>query len=283
MPEMSQTEPTMIDPIQACVALAQSCASGFAPRVGLVLGTGLGGLADEVVPVATLSYGELPGFPVPGVGGHAGRLVLGHLAGTPVALLHGRAHYYEHGRADVMKVPVRTLAGLGCATLLLTNAAGSLRPEMAPGSTMLVTDHINFTGVSPLFGEAGDNRFVDMVDAYDPALRRRLLAAAAATGVTLHEGVYIWFAGPSFETPAEIRAAGRLGADAVGMSTVPEVVLARHAKMKVAALSVITNFAAGMSEQTLSHLETLRVAARQGAEDIRRVLGAFLADGGHEG
>lgn len=283
MPEMSQTDPTMNDPVQASVALVQRHAPGFVPRVGLVLGTGLGGLADAIDPVATLPYGELPGFPLPGVGGHAGRLVLGHLAGTPVALLHGRAHYYEHGRADVMKVPVRTLARLGCEMLLLTNAAGSLRPQMPPGSTMLVTDHINFTGVSPLFGEAGDNRFVDMVDAYDPTLRRRLLEAAAASNVTLHEGVYIWFAGPSFETPAEIRAAARLGADAVGMSTVPEVVLARHAKMKVAALSVITNFAAGMGSEPLSHLETLRVAARQGAEDIRRVLHAFLADGSGAG
>ena len=268
--------------VQQCLALIRVKAPDFAPRVGLVLGSGLGGLADDVTPLASLPYRDLPGFPIPSVGGHVGKLVLGHIAGTPVALLHGRAHYYEHGRADAMKVPIRTLAGLGCDVLLLTNAAGSLRAEMAPGSVMLVTDHINFTGVSPLFGEIGDERFVDMVDAYDPGLRRRLLDTAATAGVTLHEGVYIWFAGPGFETPAEIRAAGRLGADAVGMSTVPEVVLARHARMKAIALSVITNFAAGMVEQKLSHLQTLRVAARRGAGDIRRLLNGFLADYGRE-
>jgi purine nucleotide phosphorylase len=267
----------MSDDIARCVSVVRAAAPGFAPRVGLVLGSGLGGLAGDVRAVATLSYGELSGFPLPGVGGHAGRLVLGHLAGTPVATLHGRAHYYETGRADAMKVPVRTLAALGCDTLVLTNAAGSLRPEMAPGSVMMVADHINFTGVSPLFGEPGDARFVDLVDAYDPGLRARFRQAAKAGGVTLHEGVYIWFAGPSFETPAEIRAAGRLGADAVGMSTVPEVVLARHAGIKVAALSVITNMAAGMSEEKLSHLETLRVAAQRGSEDVRRLLHGFLA------
>jgi len=269
----------MTDDVHKCLSLIRDRAPGFAPRLGLVLGTGLGSLADAVTPVATIPYGDLPGFPIPGVSGHAGQLLLGRIGTTPVALLHGRAHYYEHGRADVMKTPVRTLASLGCDTLLLTNAAGSLRPEMTPGSVMLVTDHINFTGVSPLFGEPGNDRFVDMVDAYDPTLRGRLKAAAVAGGVTLHEGVYIWFAGPSFETPAEIRAAGRLGADAVGMSTVPEVVLARHMKMKVAALSVITNLAAGMSDTPLSHLDTLRVAAARGAEDIRRTLLAFFADG----
>lgn len=268
----------MRDQIQESLALIRARAPGFAPRVGLVLGSGLGGLTDHVTPAAEILYRDLSGFPVPGVSSHAGKLVLGHVAGQAVALLHGRAHYYEQGRADAMKVPVRTLAALGCELLVLTNAAGSLRPEMAPGSVMLVTDHINFTGMSPLFGETGDDRFVDMVDAYDPDLRRRLLQAAAATDVVLHQGVYIWFAGPSFETPAEIRAAARLGADAVGMSTVPEVVLARHAGMKVVALSVITNLAAGLSEQKLNHLQTLRVAAQRGAADVRRLLGRFLAE-----
>ncbi|HJQ56207.1 MAG TPA: purine-nucleoside phosphorylase, partial [Vineibacter sp.] len=168
----------MADQVQACLALIRAHAGGFVPGAGLVLGSGLGGLADMVQPVATLSYADLPGFPVPSVGGHAGRLVLGHAAGTPVALLHGRAHYYEHGRADIMKVPVRTLAAMGCTQLLLTNAAGSLRTDMAPGSVMLVSDHINFTGQSPLFGETGDGRFVDMSDAYDPDLRQRFKSVA---------------------------------------------------------------------------------------------------------
>ncbi len=203
--------------------------------------------------------------------------MLGRIGGTPVAVLQGRAHYYEHGRADAMKVAVRTLARLGCETLICTNSAGSLRREMGPGSVMLVTDHINFAGQSPLFGETGNDRFVDMVG----RVRSARCAAAHATsrprsGITLHKGVYIWFAGPTFETPAEIRAAERLGADAVGMSTVPEVILARHAGMKVAALSVITNFAAGMSDEKLSHEATL-ATSRLAADAVRRLLNEFVA------
>ncbi|MBI3452634.1 MAG: purine-nucleoside phosphorylase [Rhodospirillales bacterium] len=265
--------------IDQSLATIRARAPGFMPRLGVVLGSGLGSFADDIKPVAVIPYGDLPGFPTPGIGGHAGRLVLGHLAGTPIAALQGRAHYYEHGRADTMKVAVRSLAQLGCKTLLLTNAAGSLRPDMAPGSLMLIADHINFAGVSPLFGETGDERFVDMVDAYDPALGRRFRDAAKIAGQTLHEGVYIWFAGPNFETPAEIRAAARLGADAVGMSTVPEVILARHAGMKVAALSVIVNFAAGMSTAALSHQQTME-SARQAADSVSRLLTGFVADYG---
>ena len=202
--------------------------------------------------------------------------MLGNVGATGVAVLQGREHYYENGRVDAMNVAVRTLARLGCRTLVLTNAAGSLRPDMAPGAVMSITDHINFVGISPLFGERGDNRFVDLGDAYDPALRARLQEVARAAGITLHEGVYIWFAGPSFETPAEIRAAGRLGADAVGMSTVPEVVVARHAGMKVAALSLMTNMAAGLSDESLGHAQTMAVA-RKGAQTMHRLLRDFIA------
>ena len=144
-------------------------------------------------------------------------------------MLQGRAHYYEHGRADEMKRRIRAMAALGCETLMLTNAAGSLRLDMPPGALMLITDHINFTGVNPLFGETGDDRFVDMADAYDPSAGRAAAGGRRAADVVCHDGVYIWFCGPSFETPAEIRAARMLGADAVGMSTVPETILARHA------------------------------------------------------
>ena len=266
----------MTTAVEQCVALIRARAPGFSPRVGVVLGSGLGPYADQAEAVAAIPYGDLPGFPAPGVAGHSGRLVLGRIAGTPVALLAGRAHYYEHGRADAMKVPVRTLARLGCDTLICTNAAGSLRRDMAPGSVMLITDHINFTGQSPLFGETGSSRFVSMVGAYDAASAGRLADSAAALGLTLHKGVYLWFCGPSFETPAEIRAAAVLGADAVGMSTVPEVILARHAGLKVAALSVITNFAAGMSEEALSHEATLHVA-KEAEERLSRLLTAFLA------
>lgn len=247
------------------------------PRVGIVLGSGLGPLADDVTDATAVPYDHLHGFPTPGVGGHAGRLLLGAISGTPVAMLQGRAHYYESGRADSMMAPVRTLAALGCETLILTNAAGSLREEVGPGSVMAISDHISLTGVSPLFGEPGDGKFVNMVDAYDPALRARLHETALATGLALHEGVYAWFCGPHFETPAEIRAARVLGADAVGMSTVPECILARHAGMRVAALSIVTNLAAGMGDIGLSHDQTLSVAATA-AGDVRKLLLAFLKD-----
>jgi purine-nucleoside phosphorylase len=174
-----------------------------------------------------------------------------------------------------MKLPIRTLAALGCRTLLLTNAAGSLRPEMPPGSIMAIADHINFVGVSPLFGEAGDGRFLDMTGAYDEGLRARLRDVARRERIDLPEGIYAWFCGPNFETPAEIRAARVLGADAVGMSTVPEVILARHAGLTVAALSIITNMAAGLGAAPLSHEQTLR-AARQASENATKLIRGFL-------
>jgi purine-nucleoside phosphorylase len=261
---------------QQALDIIRARAPGFVPLAGVVLGSGLGDYARQVETVAAIPYADLPGFPAPGVEGHSGQLALGRIGGTPVVLLSGRAHYYEHGRADVMKVAVRTLARLGCTTLVLTNSAGSLRGEMEPGSVMLITDHINFTGQSPLFGETGSSRFVNMVGAHDAAGGRRLGEIAASLGVTLHRGVYLWFCGPQFETPAEIRAAATLGADAVGMSTVPEVILARHAGMKVVALSAITNFAAGMSDEPLSHDHTLRMAALAG-DKLCRLLNQFLA------
>jgi len=244
---------------------------GIRPRAAIVLGSGLGLVAEAVEQAKTFSYDELPGFPSLGVAGHAGRLIVGEIAGLPVAVLQGRAHYYEQGKADIMKQPLRVLAALGCNTLLLTNAAGSLRAEAGPGSLMLIADHINFTGVSPLFGERDDRRFLDLVEAYDPALRATFQAAAASLGLTLREGVYLWTSGPNFETPAEVRAARLLGADAVGMSTVPEVILARHAGLRVGALSLITNLAAGMSDAALSHAQTLALAT-QAAEDVKRLL-----------
>ena len=265
----------MTTALEQSVDIIRGRAPGFVPLAGVVLGSGLGDYARQVETVATIPYADLPGFPAPGVEGHSGKLVLGRIGGTPVALLSGRAHYYEHGRADGMKVAVRTLAALGCGTLILTNSAGSLRRELEPGSVMLITDHINFTGQSPLFGESGKERFVNMVGAYDAACGRRLGEIAASLGVALHRGVYMWFCGPQFETPAEIRTAATLGADAVGMSTVPEVILARHAGIRVVALSAITNFAAGMSDEPLSHDHTLRMAALAG-DKLCRLLNQFL-------
>lgn len=251
-------------------------APGFRPKVAVILGSGLGDFAKDVEAIATVPYADLPGFPQPTVEGHAGRLILGHVGPTPLVVLQGRAHYYERGRADEMKAAIRTVADLGCETLMQTNAAGSLRLDMPPGSVMAIGDHINFAGANPLIGMgSGNDRFVDMVDAYDPALVRMLLAAARDVDVACREGVYIFFSGPSFETPAEIRAARVLGADAVGMSTAPETILARHAGMKVVALSVMTNYAAGLVPGRLAHEQTIAVAGAAAA-GVRRLLRTFL-------
>ena len=249
----------------------------LAPRVAVTLGSGLSGLADAVEGAVRVPYGELPGFPAAGVSGHAGAAVAGRIAGTPVLLLAGRKHYYEDGRSDAMRGPIEALAGIGVETLVLTNAAGSLREEIAPGEVMLIEDHIAWSGLNPLIGEPSDTRFLNMVDAYDPALRQRLLDAAEAEGVVPHRGVYIWFSGPSFETPAEIRMARLLGADAVGMSTVPECILARHAGLRVAGASVITNYGAGMTGAGLSHDETKEVAP-MGGEKLARILARALPE-----
>ena len=248
-------------------------AGAEAPALAIVLGSGLGGLVDEVAGPVRIPYGELPGFPVSGVTGHAGALVVGRLGGARVALLAGRAHYYEHGDAAAMRGAIETLASLGCGTLMLSNAAGSLREEVGPGSLMAISDHINWLGRNPLIGEAGDARFVDMSQAYDPELLARLHSVAAAQGTALHEGVYAWYSGPSFETPAEIRAIRILGADAVGMSTVPETILARRFGLRVAAVSVITNLAAGMRDARLSHAHTKAEAAKAEARFKRLVAG----------
>lgn len=249
--------------------------SGPTPTTAIVLGSGLGGVADAVQDATAIPYAELPGFPVPGVAGHGGRLVLGRLGRTSVAVLQGRAHFYEHGRADVMAPVIDTLKALGCDTLILTNAAGSLRAEHGPGSVVLIADHISVFGESPLIGRTGTDRFVGMTDAYDPALRARFHAAAERLGMSLPEGVYVWFTGPQFETPAEIRLAMLMGADLVGMSTVPETILARHAGLRVAALSNVTNLGAGLSTERLSHAHTLAQAA-EGAAKIERLLLAVL-------
>ena len=230
------------------------------PGIAILLGSGWGAVADQVRDAVDIAYTELPAFPRLGVGGHAGLLRAGTLAGRPVLVLSGRKHAYETGDADGMKGAIRTLAAFGVKLLVQTNAAGSADTDMKPGELMLISDHLNLSQRSPLFGEAGDSRFVDMSAAYDPALRQQAQAAAAAQGITLHEGVYAWFVGPQFETPAEIRMARTLGAQAVGMSTVPETILARHAGLQVLGLSMLTNLGAGMDDQALSHAHTLHTA-----------------------
>jgi purine-nucleoside phosphorylase len=251
--------------------------AGAAPvRLGLILGSGLGHIAGRVDGTA-IPYTDLPGFPHAGVSGHTPVLAVGQLEGQRVAVFGGRAHYYETGDPSVMRLPLETLRALGADTVIATNAAGSLDPAMPTGSIMLLSDHINFSGLNPLIGESTDARFVPMKDAYNPDLRARLRAAATATDTAMHDGVYAWYSGPSFETPAEIRAIRLLGADAVGMSTVPEVILARFLGLRAAAISTITNMAAGLSDESISHEHT-KAMAPIGAAKLETVLRRFLRD-----
>jgi len=248
------------------------------PRVGVVLGSGLGAVADAVEDPTVVSYEDLPGFPRPTVVGHAGRAVLGSIGGVPVAVFQGRAHLYEGGDPETIRVPVRALRAAGASVLILTNAAGSLRPEVVPGSLMAITDHINMQGANLLVGANDDAvgpRFPSLRDAYDPELLQGLRESAGEVGVPLAEGVYVAVMGPTFETPAEIRAFRVLGADAVGMSTVQETIVARHCGLRVAAVSVITNLAEGMTDEPLSHEQTLR-SAEAGAADLARLLLDFI-------
>lgn len=255
-------------------ALIRARAGDEPPEYGLVLGSGLGHLAAAMDGVA-VPYSDLPGFPHAGVSGHVPQMMIGRLMGRRVAVFGGRAHYYESGRADAMRLPLEVLRDLGCRRLILTNAAGSLRPDLPPGALMLLSDHINFSGTNPLIGEKSDTRFVPMTRAHDPQMRAALQAAARAEDLPLPEGIYCWFSGPSFETPAEIRAARTLGADAVGMSTVPEIILARFLGLDCAAISVITNMGAGLSDEAISHDHT-KAMAPLGAAKLERILRRFL-------
>jgi xanthosine phosphorylase len=243
-----------------------------------VLGSGLGAVAEAVENATVIGYEGLPGFPHTGVEGHEGRAVLGPIRGVPVAVLQGRAHLYEGTDLERLRTPVRALHAAGVEILVLTNAAGSLRPEVRPGRLMLITDHINMTGVNVLAGPNADElgpRFPSLRDAYDPGLRAEMHAAAEDLGVELADGVYLAVSGPSFETPAEIRAFRALGADAVGMSTVHETIVARHCGLRVAAVSAISNLAEGLSERPLSHELTLEDAARAAA-DLAPLLVRFV-------
>ena len=246
-------------------------------EIAIVLGTGLGGIADAVEQPVIVPYADLPGFPEDGVSGHEGCLVIGAWEGTRVAIMQGRAHYYETGNAAAMESPLETLALLGAQVLVLTNSAGSMHLDWYPGNIAMISDHINFSGINPLIGRRHpDSRFVPLVDAYDRHLRARLRRAAiSANTANLREGVYMWFSGPSFETPAEVKVAKLFGADLVGMSTVPEVILARRLGLRVAALSVITNFATGISGGNPTHTET-KTAALTGSVALKRLLRAFV-------
>jgi purine-nucleoside phosphorylase len=244
-------------------------------EMAVLLGTGLGALAGALEGPVTVSYQDLPGFPGTTVPGHAGQLAIGVQEGVRVAYLQGAAHYYENGDSGVMASALETLALLGAWIVLLTSTAGSVRPGLYPGNIAMITDHINISGINPLVGTSEDARFVNLVDAYDPRLRQRLKKASVGAGVSLQEAVYMWFPGPSFETPAEVKLARQLGADVLGMSMVPEVIIARRLGLRVAALSIVTNFGAGFSGGNPSHEETER-AALAGTIGLKRLIRNFL-------
>jgi purine-nucleoside phosphorylase len=249
--------------------------AGDAPvRLGLILGSGLGHLAHAVDGVA-IPYADLPGFPHAAVSGHNPHLHIGMLEGVRVAVFGAREHYYEKGNPAAMRLALEVLKDLGATDLILTNAAGSMRPDIPPGDLMLLSDHINYNGLNPLIGEPTDARFVPMTDAHNIDLRHALRASAQAVDLDIKDGVYAWYSGPSFETPAEIRMLKLLGADAVGMSTVPEIILARFLGLRCAAISTITNMAAGMSDEQISHEHT-KAMAPLGAAKLERILRHFL-------
>lgn len=254
--------------------------SDLVPRVGLVLGSGLGGVADLITDPTVIPFAELPGWPAASAPGHAGRLLLGHLGETPVACLQGRLHMYEGLEAITVIEPALLMGRLGARVLVLTNASGGVDPGFDAGTLMLVTDHLNLTGRSPLFGPNDDTlgpRFLDLTAVYDPVLRDRVRAAADAEAVSLAEGVYAGLLGPTYETPAEIRMLGLLGAHAVGMSTVMEAIGARYVGMRVVAVSLITNKGAGLSATPLTHDEVLATGNVAGPR-LARVLARFVRE-----
>lgn len=268
----------LVTRIDACVDVIRAKGPGFQPAVGVILGSGLGGFADTLERPISIGYGELPDFPTSSVHGHAGRLVLGFRGQTPVVAMQGRVHFYEGYQPWQVAFPARVLCRLGVKHLTVTNAAGGINTGFRVGDLMAITDHLNLAGYNPLIGPNDERlgpRFPDMSHAYDPASLETLRRVARGDGVTLREGVYASLTGPSYETPAEIRMLRTLGADAVGMSTVPEVVVAAHMGVKVTGISCITNLAAGLSGQKLSHDEVAETAGRV-RDTFMRLLGRFI-------
>jgi len=268
----------LYEDVQLTVRSIRERAGGFAPKVGVILGSGLGSFADDLEDKSVFPYADLPNFPRVSVPGHAGRFVLGHLDGQPVVALQGRIHRYEgHSPAEVA-FPARVLCALGIRVLTVTNASGAINPAFVPGDLMAIIDHVNLAGWNPLVGPNDDRlgpRFPDLSAAYDPALVGLMFEEAARQGVALKKGVYAMLLGPSYETPAEIRALRILGADAVGMSTVPEVIVARHMGVKVAGLSCITNLGAGIGSKPLTH-EEVAATANRSRDVFSSVLRSFL-------
>ncbi|MCL2568080.1 MAG: purine-nucleoside phosphorylase [Oscillospiraceae bacterium] len=258
--------------IEEATAYVRSKLGDVQPEVGLILGSGLGGYADDLEDPIIIPYADIPGFFVSTVVGHKGQLVAGRRQGVTVLAMQGRSHYYEGHTQQEITLPVRVMKQLGIHTLIITNAAGGVNEAFAEGALMVIRDHINFSGQNPLIGpnlaDCGP-RFPAMTKVYDKNLRTQILTKAAAEGIALNEGVYMMFSGPNYETPAEIRFARTIGADAVGMSTVPEVIVAAHAEMRVFGISCITNMAAGMADEHLCHADVEEVAKRVRSTFVR--------------
>jgi len=272
---LQQSSASMIERIREAASYIQG-QTPIRPEIGLILGSGLGVLADEIQDAATISYADIPHFPVSTVEGHAGELLVGTLVGKPVLLMKGRFHMYEGYGAETVSFPVRVMRALGVRTLVVTNASGGINADFAPGDLMLIRDHINFMFRNPLIGPNDSEigvRFPDMSEAYSRRLRELARSVGEREGVSLREGVYLGLLGPSYETPAEIRMLRTLGADAVGMSTVPETIAARHAGIEVLGISCISNMAAGMLDQPLSHQEVMETGERVKETFIRLVKG----------
>jgi xanthosine phosphorylase len=268
---------THLENVRQSAAKITAALGGLKPKIAIILGSGLGGLASKVENPITLAYEDLPGFPVLTVMGHVGALIAGKLNGVPVIVLKGRKHFYETDDSYPLRTMIRALKAAGVEILFMSNAAGSLRPTIKVSELMLITDHINFLGLNPLTGPNDDAigpRFFSMSDAWDQTLSAKIKAVAQKEGITLHAGVYMAFRGPSFETPAEIRMAQVWGADAVGMSSVPDCLIARHCGLKVVGVSCITNMGAGLSSENLTHAHTLENASRGAAAFERLVMSA---------
>jgi purine-nucleoside phosphorylase len=269
-------QPARLDALEAAVRAR----TDLVPEVGIVLGSGLGGLADDVEDPVAIPFEDLPGWPAATAPGHVGRLLLGRLAGTPVVMLQGRFHMYEGNDPGLVVQPVLLFQRLGARLVVLTNAAGGVDPAFGPGTLMVIRDHLNLTGRTPLLGPNADEmgqRFVDLTAAWDPELRDALLAAGRAEGVELAEGVYAGLLGPQYETPSEVRMLRALGADAVGMSTVLECIAARWCGLRVCGVSLVTNAGAGYTGEPLSHEEVLAAGAEAGPR-LARVIRRFVAD-----
>jgi len=268
----------MYEEMQACAEVIKDRIGARRPQIAIVLGSGLNQLANILEDPIRIAYSELPGFTAPTVEGHSGTLHVGMLAGKMTCCLQGRVHGYEGVAEDRLGYPTRVMAALGVKTMLLTNATGSLMPEAGPGNLMLITDHINMMGLNPLVGINDERlglRFPDMTNAWNPELNAKMRSAANALSIPLYEGVYVGVRGPNFETPAEIRMMQMLGGAAVGMSTIPEVLAARHAGMTVVGVSSLTNFAAGITGEVINHEEVMEVGLEAG-ETLAKLITAFV-------